>query len=255
MPLDDLVAKHFEIVYQSHAKAILDSDFPEALQELFTVLERLEIPVDRLIRGGGGESETTQGLRRLLASHGWKKHNFTIQKLIDGVERESISHEIDHVRELPNGKIAMEIEWNNKDPFFDRDLENFKRLHAEAAISVGIILTRGRSLQNGMRDLVLRFATECGIESFADLDPYGIAPTRRQQTQVADRMKSGKSFAEAWTNVFCSDKYGEATTHWRKLEDRVHRGVGNPCPLLLIGIPSSVIVFPAAEEIDAPVSG
>lgn len=25
------------------------------------------------------------------------------------------------------------------------------------------------------------------------------------------------------------------------LEDRVHRGVGNPCPLLLIGIPKSVI--------------
>jgi Restriction endonuclease BglII len=35
------------------------------------------------------------------------------------------------------GVVALEIEWNNKDPFFDRDLENFKRLHAEGAISVG----------------------------------------------------------------------------------------------------------------------
>ena len=25
-----------------------------------------------------------------------------------------------------NKLIALEIEWNNKDPFFDRDLENFK---------------------------------------------------------------------------------------------------------------------------------
>jgi hypothetical protein len=31
------------------------------------------------------------------------------------------------------GVLALEIEWNN--PFFDRDLENFKRLHANGAIS------------------------------------------------------------------------------------------------------------------------
>ena len=41
---------------------------------------------------------------------------------------------------------------------------------------------------------------------------------------------------------FVSDKFGEATTHWRKLEDRVNRGVGNPCPLLLIGIPINVVI-------------
>ena len=44
------------------------------------------------------------------------------------------------------------------------------------------------------------------------------------------------------------DKFGQATTHWRKLEDRVHRGVGNPCPLLLIGLPASTIIF--GENLD-----
>jgi hypothetical protein len=42
--------------------------------------------------------------------------------------------------------------------------------------------------------------------------------------------------------VFRSDKFGEATTHWRKLEDRVRRGAGNPCPLLLIGLPAAIVV-------------
>ena len=47
---------------------------------------------------------------------------------------------MDHVKRYDGtGVIALEIEWNNKDPFFDRDLENFKRLHAEGAISVGIV--------------------------------------------------------------------------------------------------------------------
>ena len=55
-------------------------------------------------------------------------------------------------------------------------------------------------------------------------------------------MKAKGSFEEGWAHAFVSDKFGEATTHWRKLEDRVRRGVGNPCPLLLIGIPKQVVV-------------
>jgi len=49
------------------------------------------------------------------------------------------------------------------------------------------------------------------------------------------------SFEKGWSHVFVGDKFGEATTHWRKLEDRVARGVGNPCPLLLIGIPKTLV--------------
>jgi hypothetical protein len=40
------------------------------------------------------------------------------------------------------------------------------------------------------------------------------------------------TFQEAFIDKFVADKFGEATTHWRKLEDRVHRGVGNPCLVL-----------------------
>lgn len=48
----------------------------------------------------------------------------------------------------------------HKDPFFDRDLENFKRLHADGAISTGIIVTRATSLHEQMWDFVNRFAKE-----------------------------------------------------------------------------------------------
>jgi hypothetical protein len=222
----------------------LNIDYPTALGELEHVLSALSIPIESLVRGGGGEAEVTQGLRRQLAHLGWRRHSFEIKKLIDGVERESISHQVDHVRTIDHGKLAMEIEWNNKDPFFDRDLENFKRLHAEAAISVGVIITRGRGLQDNIRNHILRFATDRNIMSYEDLQSYGIQPTGRQRSAVERRIRSGNTaFSQAWAEVFCSDKYGQATTHWRKLQDRVHRGVGNPCPLLLIGIPDSVICF------------
>ena len=48
---------------------------------------------------------------------------------------------------------------------------------------------------------------------------------------------------DAFVSVFVADKFGEATTHWTKLEDRIDRGVGNPCPLLLIGLPEGIVTF------------
>jgi hypothetical protein len=143
----------------------------------------------------------------------------------------------------------LEIEWNNKDPFFDRDLENFKRLHVEGAISVGTIVTRGSAMQERMRDLVLRFATDEGIATIEDLTRLGLAPTARQRADYERRARRADSFAHAWASSFVQDKYGAATTHWRKLEDRMHRGVGNPCPLLLIGLPPAIVSFNEPAEV------
>ena len=136
---EKLKSKGFEILVLHHAEAILKHDMPEAVNEIESVLIEATIPVKELIHGGGGEGELTQRLRRSLSNIGWGKHNFEIKKIIDGVEKESTSHEIDHVKRFKTGTFALEIEWNNKDPFYDRDLENFKRLHADGVISVGAI--------------------------------------------------------------------------------------------------------------------
>jgi len=205
------------------------------------VLLDVTIPVKELVYGGGGEGELTQRIRKMLADkYGWKKHIFEIKKIVDGAEKESISHEIDHVKIFPRGTFALEIEWNNKDPFYDRDLENFKRLHADGVISIGAIITRGASLQEGLRELIEAFARKEGIDEISKLSKY-YDPTQRQKEIIQRAVKSKGSFEQGWAHAFVSDKFGEATTHWRKLEDRVHRGVGNPCPLLLVGIPKDVV--------------
>jgi hypothetical protein len=234
----------YQVEIHSHARAILSVDFPDAVTELEEAIAGLTIPIEEIIGSGGGETQGTQRLRRALADRGWTKLNFTVEKVINGKPREAISHEIDHVKEFEPGVIACEIEWNNKDPFYDRDLENFKRLHADGAISVGVIITRGTTMQDDMRAMVHRFAVERGLTSHEAVEDFGMARTARQKKEVDKRVKNaGMSFEEAWATHFVSDKYGAATTHWSKLEDRVHRGVGNPCPLLLIGLPSKIVSF------------
>ena len=235
-----LKAKQFQIQMISHAEAILRHDMGSAANEIETVLANLTIPVEELVRGGGGEAQATQRIRRAFAERGWSGHNFEIQRIIDGVEKECISHAIDHVKRFCDYTFALEIEWNNKDPFFDRDLENFKRLHADGAISVGCIITRSESLHEGLEGLIEGFAVSKNIGTVEQLLEY-YEPTRRQREKIASQVRRFDSFPKGWSAAFVADKFGEATTHWRKLQDRVQRGVGNPCPLLLIGIPVEVV--------------
>ncbi len=238
MNLDDLRRIGFDVRTRNHARAVLTEDFPAQLAELCHVLGTLRINAEELVRGGGGEAQLTQRLRRSLASRHWVKRNIVIRKIVDDEEREGTSHEIDHVRKAQSGSIALELEWNNKDPFFDRDLENFQRLHAEGVISVGVIVTRGASLQNNIRSIIRDWAIEYSISGFSDLVAYGVRPTQRQRDIVE---RSNKDFVTAWSHQFTSDKFGTATTHWDKLQQRIDRGVGNPCPLLLLGVPDEVV--------------
>jgi hypothetical protein len=254
--LGKLKAKNFQVEFRGHAKAILGVDFSQALVELESILVELTIPIEEIIASGGGEAKGTQRLRRALNAKGWAKTKFEITKEINKRPRESISHEVDHVKAInEDSVIALEIEWNNKDPFFDRDLENFKRLHSEGAISVGVIVTRGETLQDDMPKLVRRFVEQHNIREFGQLERFGYTPTPKQKKSISERVARGKTFADAFTDKFVSDKFGQATTHWRKLRDRVSRGVGNPCPLLLIGLPSSIVSFDetasALKELDA----
>ncbi len=240
MTLTDLRSAGFDIQVLNHAEAVLERDFAHLLVELCDVALNITISVEELVRGGGGESPVTQRLRRALADSGWSTRRVTIRKIVDDQERASSTHKIDHVRSTESGSVALEIEWNNKDPFFDRDLENFQHLHNEGIISVGVIITRGSSLQLTLPQFVLNFAHRHHITCFDDLRAFGYRPTARQINQVERRLVNG-NFAQEWSRAFVNDKFGTSTTHWDKLQERVSRGVGNPCPLLLIGIPANSV--------------
>ncbi|MCG6883577.1 MAG: restriction endonuclease [Silicimonas sp.] len=240
--LRDLQSAGFDVLTRNHAEAILAHDFPRDLELLVRVLLEFRIPLSEVVSGGGGEAGLTQRLRHELSDLNWRKHSFSVETVVDGRARAGISHEVDHVKFAEAGALALEIEWNNKDPFFDRDLENFQRLHALSAISVGVIVTRGASMQAAFLDRITGWMQAAGLTSEDDLDRLGIgARTVAQQRAVAEQVARGVPFAEAFARKFVADKFGQATTHWTKLDERVRRGVGNPCPLLLVGLPEELL--------------
>ncbi len=243
----------FDVHAQNHAEAILHGDFDGILEGLVSVLLSFALTPREIVQSGGGQATSTMRLRDALYARGWHKHEFVVQTIVDGQEREATSHEVDHVLRADNGVLALEIEWNNKDPFFDRDLENFQRLHAQGAISVGILITRGASLQNAMRGIVAREIRTAGIKDLDHLENWGLKErTARQRTMLNSLLDKGIDFSDAFAQSFVADKFGAATTHWAKLETRIRRGVGNPCPLLLIGLPAACVEGYSAATSEVP---
>lgn len=223
-----------------HAGAIVAADYPEVVDEIRLVLEPFRIRRNEVLAGGGGKSPMTQALEKGLAELAWTKRRFDVRLLVGGGERESQTHEIDHVRVFDDGRraVALEIEWNNKDPFYDRDLDNFKRLHALGVISLGIIVTRGPTLKAALRETFVRHYE--GLD--ADVIREEIARTRNQQVRSRLETLELDPARERLAAMTFQSKYGEATTQWTKLMARIERDQGDPCPLLLIGIDSQRLV-------------
>jgi hypothetical protein len=67
-----------------------------------------------------------------LYQRGWIEREFATSVKVDEKVMDSPTHKVDCYK----NRIALEIEWNNKDPFFDRDLNDFRLLFDLRAISV-----------------------------------------------------------------------------------------------------------------------
>lgn len=139
----DFVRNSYEIHQWRHACAILAKDFPNELTDLIDVLTRFRLRKSWIQVGGGNKSPISSWIDGELTRKGWVAKNFDTRILVDGTTLDSPTHEVDCFK----NRIALEIEWNNKDPFFDRDLNNFRLLFDLRVISVGVIITRSDELQ------------------------------------------------------------------------------------------------------------
>ena len=147
--LPEFIKKNYEIHEWKHATTILSGDFPNEWKDLIDTLNEFRLKKSWITVGGGRKSKVAEFFDSKLSGRGWVEKSFDTKMLVDGVENLSPTHQVDCYK----NRIALEIEWNNKDPFFDRDLNNFRLLFDLRAISVGIIVTRCDELQDIFNEL------------------------------------------------------------------------------------------------------
>lgn len=205
------ISQKYEIFSYRNAAGILKASFPQHLEEIIRILSAFEITKSMIRTPGGSKSDIARYVDTLF-SDGWHETRISADlhvKLLHAKKKNEIishytregfldGHRIDFVK----GKVALDLEWNSKDQTYDRDLYAFSAFYEAGAIDVGIILTRGSSMDNGFFRSLGKVLNKDGSEGTED--------------------------------VF--RKYGASTTWMGKLLYRLDAGRNGGCPVLAIGI-------------------
>ncbi|MEA1901442.1 MAG: BglII/BstYI family type II restriction endonuclease [Thermodesulfobacteriota bacterium] len=147
--LPKFIRENYEVHEWKHACAILKEDFPNEWNDIISVLTDFRLNKSWIIKPGGRKSKASGYIDEFLYDRDWIEKEFTTQVVVDDHTMDTPTHKIDCFK----NRVALEIEWNNKDPFYDRDLNNFRLLFDLRAISVGIIITRCDELQDIFNDI------------------------------------------------------------------------------------------------------
>lgn len=143
----ELIPKHLRKLYEvyewKHACAILAQDFQNEWNDIIQLLDQFRLCKSWIDSAGGSKTKLSKAIDGFLFAKGWEEKQFATSMKVDDTYTESPTHKVDCYK----NRVALEIEWNNKDPFFDRDLNNFRLLFDLRAISVGVIITRCDNLQ------------------------------------------------------------------------------------------------------------
>ena len=135
--------KRFLFEERGHATAILAGDFQEEFAEMLACLHAFTLRKSHILAPGGGRSQIPITIDGFLAEKGWSPKAFDIQITVDGRPIPIPTHKIDNFK----NRVGIEVEWNNKTEFYDRDLNNFRLLKELRILSVGVIITRLSELQ------------------------------------------------------------------------------------------------------------
>lgn len=147
--MPDDILDMYEVKEWNHAAAILTQDFPTEAGDIFHVLRSCRLRRSHIVVGGGGKTKFAQEMDAAFKERGWVPKRFDTRIVVDAVDRKSPTHEVDCYKNA----VAIELEWSNKDPFYDRDLNNFRLLFDLRVISIGIIITKSDELAPLLFDL------------------------------------------------------------------------------------------------------
>ncbi len=145
---DDILDR-YHVKEWRNATGVLTTACPNEWRDILDVLRGFRLMKSEVVVGGGNRSLISRRIDQAFYARGWQEKGFGTSIIVDDSRTESPTHAVDCFK----AGVAVEMEWNNKDPFFDRDLNNFRLLFDLRAIQVGVIITRSWELQGIFKSL------------------------------------------------------------------------------------------------------
>jgi Restriction endonuclease BglII len=137
------IAARYEVHEWRNGLAILAAAHPDEWANILEVLRGFTLLKSDVLKPGGSKGLISSKLDSHFTKLGWVEKKFETKIVVDTQEHVAPTHKVDCYK----SRVALEVEWNNKDPFYDRDLNNFRLLFELRAIDIGVIITRCTELQ------------------------------------------------------------------------------------------------------------
>jgi len=142
-PVPSDILERYHVQEWRHGITILASVYPTEWRDILETLREFRLLRSEILKAGGNKSPIATRLDTSFYRRGWQEKAFDTKITVDGVPHPSPTHKVDCYK----NRVALEVEWSNKDPFYDRDLNNFRLLFDLRVIDVGVIVTRATELQ------------------------------------------------------------------------------------------------------------
>ena len=181
-------------VYYStrYADVLLRHEFSSRFRDLAEALHDFRISWSEIEASGGNETPFVRRFVDSLAMRGW------------WTEQRKKSYKIDLLTpEVPG--IALDVEWNSKDQTFKRDLPEYRLLHEENVIAVGVIVTRGPELQDQLKGSFRKYgaSTTHWSKLLSAMDLAGTCPMMAIGIE-SDRIEDGPVQHDPYPSLFDS---------------------------------------------------
>ena len=201
-----------------NAATVLQQGFPDHFNKVCRALRAFQISKTMIRTPGGNKGPIAKYVDGLFpVGDGWQEARITADlhvQVVHAKKKDEVfssyvregfldGHRIDFL----NGRVAFDLEWNSKDQTYDRDLYAFSAFYEAGAIDLGIILTRGSSIDNTFLRSLGKVLKKDGSEGSEDV----------------------------------YKKFGASTTWMGKLLYRLDAGRNGGCPVLAIGITPNCI--------------
>jgi len=149
----ELIRRKYEIIDHFNALGILSHYHPAILTEIVRNLEGFTLRKSDIVTPGGRKSPIPAYFETTFREDGWCEKRYGIQQVCEEIDTQTKAvktlKEIEiktHQIDLIKNRIGIEIEWNNKTEFFDRDLMNTLELYQHQLLDMLIIITRTTEL-------------------------------------------------------------------------------------------------------------
>jgi hypothetical protein len=175
----DLRAR-YEVHSWRNAATILHSGHGSEWDDITSVLRSFRLKKSYVVKshdddddasdeaeGGGNKSKVSKALDGAFSERGWFETIFHTKIEVTAERRTSRDKTAPgeafvvqrynaptHFIDCYKNRIGLEVQWNNKDPFYDRDLNNFRLLFDLRVIDVGVIVTRCTELRDFFKSVL-----------------------------------------------------------------------------------------------------